>query len=363
MNRRQFLAGVALAPWWRLPVASAAADPRVRELARELHGSVVGRDAGGFDSARQLFDTRYDAIRPLAVAYCETAEDVERAVRWAARHGITIAPRSGGHSYGGYSTRGGGLVVDVSRLNAIAVTGRIATIGAGARLVDVYERLSEHGLALPAGSCATVGIAGLALGGGHGFLSRKWGTTSDNIVSADVVTADGTLRPATGSVYSDLLWACRGGGGGNFGITTGFRFRVHPVTTVTTFAVNWHWSDARLAIDAWQRFAPYAPDELFSVCVLGAGAGGTPSVAVSGQLIGRQATLTPLLAPLANAGSPTRVVSHERPWIDAALCGPAAGTAMPTATWSRSAASPAPPLPASPTTSTAASPERGWTCS
>src|SRR5581483_10781251 len=96
---------------------------------------------------------------------------------------------------------------------------------------------------------------------------------------------------------------------------TEFTFRVHPVSTVTTFAVNWHWSDARVAFDAWQRWAPHAPDGYFSACVLGAGAGGTPSVAVSGQLIGRN----PDLSALANAGSPTRVLTHERPWLDAAL--------------------------------------------
>src|SRR5829696_6582440 len=114
------LAGqAALAPWWRLPQLLDAADPRVRALDRELRGDVVARASAGYDAARRLTNTRFDGLKPLAVAYCESADDVARCLRWARRHGIRPVPRSGGHSYGGYSSASGGLVVDVSRLASV----------------------------------------------------------------------------------------------------------------------------------------------------------------------------------------------------------------------------------------------------
>ena len=161
-------------PWWRALSTAASADPRVRALARELRGDVVGRDDTGYDVARLLTSTRFDSIKPLAVAYCETADDVARCVRWSQRHGLPLRARSGGHSYGGWSTVQGGLVVDVGRLGAVTVDApaKTARIGAGTRLIDVYEALWRAGDTIPAGSCPTVGIAGLALGGGIGFSAR-----------------------------------------------------------------------------------------------------------------------------------------------------------------------------------------------
>src|SRR5206468_13101500 len=168
--------------------AAAAAGP-VAELKRLLRGPVVGRSDPSYAAARVLFDTIFDGVRPLAVAYCAGPGDVARTIGWARRHGVRIAPRCGGHSYGGDSTTRG-VVVDVSRLNGIAVdrAKQTATVGAGARLIDVYERLSQYGLALPAGSFATVGVSGLTLGGGHGFLSRKWGLTADNVLELELVS-------------------------------------------------------------------------------------------------------------------------------------------------------------------------------
>jgi FAD/FMN-containing dehydrogenase len=307
----------SVAPWWRLPNLLDAADPPVRTLARELRGDVVARGASRYDAARLLRNTRFDAIRPLAVAYCESAEDVARCVRWATRNGVRLAARSGGHSYGGYSTVAGGLVVDVSRLQAVTVAadGTTATIGAGAQLGHVYERLwSARRVTIPAGSCATVGIAGLTLGGGHGFTSRAFGLTCDNLRSLRIVTADGKALDVGADEHPELLWASRGGGGGNFGIVTSFRFAVHPIGAVSTFTVEWPWSDAARALAAWQDWAPDAPPGLFSVFTLSAAAGGTPSVRAVGQYLGPKAALDGLLGPLVNAGAPTRVSTVDRGW-------------------------------------------------
>jgi FAD/FMN-containing dehydrogenase len=312
---RVAVAAGAPVPWWRLVPSAEASDPRVRALARELRGDVVGRGDAGYDAACVLFNTRFDGIKPLAVAFCETAADVEKTLVWARRHGIRPAVRAGGHSYAGYSSTPG-VVIDVTRMSGVAVAadGRTATIGAGARLVDVYNRLWQRRRTIPAGSCPTVGVAGLALGGGIGFASRKLGATCDNLLELRLVDGRGRLLVCSEREHPDLFWACRGGGGGNFGVVTSFRFRVHPVGTVTTFVVDWPWSDAARVVAAWQRWAPHAPDGLFSVLSVGVG-DAEPRVRVVGQLLGPKAGLD--LGPVTNAGTPTRVASTERAYLDA----------------------------------------------
>jgi FAD/FMN-containing dehydrogenase len=331
-HRRELLERAALAavvvPLLRTPLARAAParDPRVLELDRLLQGDVVGRGESGYGRAKRLYDTRFDAISPLAIAYCETVRDVERAVRWARRRRIRITARSGGHSFAGYSLSPG-VVLDVSRMHGVAVDGarKTAAIGAGRRLIDVYAQLWAKGVAIPAGSCPTVGIAGLALGGGVGFSSRRLGTTSDSIREVRLVTAAGDLVVANPQQHSDLYWACRGGGGGNFGVVTSFRFAVHPVANVSTYVIEWPWDQARAAIAAWQGFAPHAPDALFSVCDLIATAqeGPTvkPHVASSGQFFGSPDDLRSLMKPLVDGPglAPSRVQVVERTYFDAAL--------------------------------------------
>jgi FAD/FMN-containing dehydrogenase len=286
---------------------------RLRELQRALEGDVVARGSAAYARARLLVNTRFDAIKPQAIVLAETVADVQRTIGWARKHGVRVVPRSGGHSYGGYST-GSGVVVDVSRLRAVKVDAarRTASIGAGARLIDVYARLWEHGLTIPAGSCASVGIAGLALGGGVGFASRKHGLTCDQLLGLTLVTAAGRRLASDATHHPDLFWACRGGGGGNFGIATSFRFRLHRVGGVTTYRIDWPAADARAVVRAWQDWAPDAPDELFSVLRLSAG-----GVSSSGQLLGPEATLRSLLQPLLAAGSPTRVTLTPRGYFDA----------------------------------------------
>ncbi len=301
------------------PLAWAAPPTGIfAELARQLQGDVVTPGDAGYDRSRVLYNTRFDAVRPRAVVFCESLLDVERTVRWARKHKVRIVPRSGGHSYGGYSTTTG-VIVDVSRINRISVDARHrAGIGAGARLIDVYDQLWQRRLTVPAGTCPTVGIAGLATGGGIGFAARKFGLTCDNLLEARVVLANGTAVTCNAQEHSDLYWALRGGGGGSFGIVTRLVFRTHPVNMVSTYSLEWPWADARRVVAAWQRLAPHAPDGLFSVLNLNAAGGGSPRITSAGQFFGTAERLRALVQPLANAGSPTRFTVTTRTYMDAA---------------------------------------------
>jgi FAD/FMN-containing dehydrogenase len=301
------------------PLAWAATPTGIfGELARRLQGDVVVRGDQGYDQARVLFNTRFDAVRPRAVVFCESLEDVERTVHWARKHKVRIVPRSGGHSYGGYSTTSS-VVVDVSRLNAISLDahGR-AAIGAGARLIDVYDRLWQARRTVPAGTCPTVGMAGLALGGGIGFAARRFGLTCDNLLQATVVLANGRAVGCSSREHPDLYWALRGGGGGNFGIVTRLVFRTHRVGDVATYSLEWPWADARRVVAAWQRLAPHAPDGLFSVLNLSAAGGVAPRITSAGQFFGGADRLRALVQPLADAGAPTRFTVTSRSYMDAA---------------------------------------------
>ena len=288
-----------------------------------LDGDVIIPGSARYASARLLWDTRFDRLKPRAVAYCASSADVEKIVRWARSERIHVVPRSGRHSYAGYSSGNGVVVADVSRLNHVKVSGSRATVGAGANLFSVYAGLSKHGVTVPGGSCPTVGIAGLALGGGVGYSARRFGTTADNLARLQIVTADGDLLVCDAAHHADLFWACRGGGGGNFGIVTEFTFATHPVSTVSTYSIEWPWAQAAPALAAWQQFAPHAPDALFSVLDLIATdpsvAGARAHVVSAGQYFGPESDLASLLQPLTSIGTPIRVATQTLSYLDAVL--------------------------------------------
>ena len=314
MDRREFLqraAGVAAVGAVPGLVRATRADPRLGSLTRAVRGPVLRPGSAAYESARQVFDSLYSSIRPLAVVQPLDALDVSAVVDWAAAHGVHIVAKSGGHSYGGYSTTTG-VVVDLSRLHSVSVAARRASVGAGARLGAIYQALGTHGVAIPAGTCPSVGVGGHVLGGGFGLASRAWGLASDNLVSCQLVTADGRVLLADAQHHADLFWACRGGGGGNFGIATRFVFRTHPVSHGAYFVATWPWAQVEEVVASFLRWAPHQPDALGSLCRLAAGPGG-PSVQVFGQYLGSEAALRHALASLTPAAP--RLVTGSTSWL------------------------------------------------
>lgn len=229
-------------------------------------------------SAGEPQNTLYAHRKPLAVVRCASVEDVQAGLERAARQRIPVAARSGGHSYAGYSWPDGGLVLDLGGLSHVRVDGRRATIGAGARMHDVYEALGAAGQALPAGSCGTVGIAGLALGGGISVISRRYGLTCDHLAQARIVTPDGVLRTASDESEPDLFWALKGGGGGNFGVVTEFTFRTDPAPDLVVFGLDYPDGTTADVLDAWQDWIADAPDELWTSLRVDSGSPSVPSV-------------------------------------------------------------------------------------
>jgi len=269
-------------------------------LRRSLAGELVLPEQPAYQSARLVYDLRYEDATPAAIAYAASATDVQRLVDFARAHALAPIPRCGGHSYGGYST-GSGLIVDVGELNTVTLAGSSATVGAGTRLVDLYSALAAAGVLVPGGSCPTVGISGLALGGGVGVLGRRYGLTADVLESLELVTADARLLSADHANEPDLYWASRGGGGRNFGIVTSLEFATAPIPPLALFTLEYEWAAAGDLLGAWAHWIDGAPDELWSNCLL-LSAGRSGLIARStGVYAGEVAALGDLLAQLRNA--------------------------------------------------------------
>jgi FAD/FMN-containing dehydrogenase len=236
------------------------------QLKRAVHGNLVLPSDPTYNNVRLTQNPRYDAQRPLAVLSVASANDVATAIRFAQDHDVPVAVRSGGHSYPGWS--GGGspkaLVIDVRPLHRVRLDGPEATIGSGAALAQVYDAVSSKGRAIAAGSCPTVGIAGLTLGGGVGVLTRAYGLTCDSVTAMQVVTADGKVRTVDRHHAPDLFWALRGGGGGHLGVVTSFTLRTVAAPVLQTAFLQWPASAATQVIPAWQAWAPTADARLWS---------------------------------------------------------------------------------------------------
>ncbi|MHB1496702.1 MAG: FAD-binding oxidoreductase [Acidimicrobiales bacterium] len=251
----------------------------------------------------ELYNPLFDGTHPAGVAFCASPSDVARTIVFARQHGLALAVRSGRHSYGGYSTTTG-LVADVSAMSRVSVRGKAkAVVGAGAQLIDVYSVLSRQGVSIPAGSCATVGMAGLTLGGGIGVMDRLHGLTCDNLTDLELVTAAGDVVRADAATNAELFWACRGGGGGNFGVVTEMGFNTFPIGELALFALDWPWPAAAQVLSAWLGWSSRAPDEMWSTCQLATVPGGpSPTVRVAGVWAGAPSGAAAHLARLTGAG-------------------------------------------------------------
>ncbi|MFJ8015613.1 FAD-binding oxidoreductase [Streptomyces sp. NPDC096339] len=282
LPRRRVLGSAAAAVL--ATVGAAGRGPDYGALARGLQGRLVLPGDREFAEARQLFQPRYDAVAPAAVAYPAHAADVAACLDFARRSAVPVVPRGGGHGYAGWSTRAGGLVVDLGALARVAVAGDGVRVGAGARLGDVNAALAGRGLGVPTGLCPSVGIAGLTLGGGLGLSSRSYGATCDRLTGATVVTPDGAVREVGPDREPELYWALRGGGGGNFGVVTEFRFRTHPVADAAFAELHWPGSDSAAVLRGWQRWLAGLPDPFWSQVEFtvgaDAGADGVPALRV-----------------------------------------------------------------------------------
>ena len=236
---------------------------KIEELKRQIQGEVLLPGEEAYESARRIWNATIDK-RPGAIARCAGTPDVVQAVNFARDNGVLLAIRGGGHNIAGNALCDGGLVIDLSRMKAAKVDAkaRRVTIEGGATLADLDAATQAHGLATPVGINSTTGLAGLTLGGGFGWLSRKYGMTIDNLESVEAVTAAGEVVKASAKEHPDLFWALRGGGG-NFGVVTRFEYRLHPVgPEVLSGLIVYPMSEAKPVLKQYRDFMKQAPDEL-----------------------------------------------------------------------------------------------------
>ncbi|MPY46946.1 FAD-binding oxidoreductase, partial [Streptomyces phyllanthi] len=282
-------------------------------LARDLDGPLIRPGDTSWSTARQLYNTRFDTLKPAAVAYAAHTADIRTLLAYARAHHTPVSIRNGGHSYAGWSSGNGRLIIDVSKISRIRASADEAVIGAGAKLIDVYRTLTAKGVTIPAGSCPTVGVSGLTLGGGHGVVSRAYGLTCDSLTQATVVTADGKEITANATDHEDLFWALRGAGNGNFGVVTELRFRTHPAPQAVSAYLTWPWAKAAEVVTAWQEWGPDQPDEIWSACSLSCAPGRTPTISVSAFSLGTYGELQNAVDFLADqVGAPAQSVSLQR---------------------------------------------------
>ncbi len=231
-------------------------------LEEGLRGELIRPDDQRYDETRKLYNGMIDR-RPLAIACCVDVSDVQLAVRLARERDLLLAVRGGGHNGGGLGSCDDGLVIDLRRMRSVRVDpeSSTATVEGGCTWGDVDQVTHTFGLATPSGLFSTTGVGGLTLGGGIGYLTRKFGLSIDNLIRADLVLADGRLVTVSADEYADLFWAIRGGGG-NFGVVTSFAFRLHPLKTVVAGPTLWPLSQAADIMCWYRDFITNAPEDI-----------------------------------------------------------------------------------------------------
>jgi hypothetical protein len=281
-------------------VASSTLD----RLEADLRGRLVRPLDPEYGATRAVFNGMIDR-RPLAVIVCAGPSDVARGITFARDHDLTLSVRGGGHSVAGNAVCDGGIMLDLSRMKGIRVDPRTRTAraGPGATLGELDHETQAHGLATPLGVVSMTGIAGLTLGGGLGWLNGAYGLACDNLLSADVVTADGGLVTASEEAHDDLYWGLRGGGG-NFGVVTSFEYRLHPVSTVLAGGLSYPLAEAPDVLRFYDGFVTAAPDELSTTASLAILDSGQPAVTITVCYCGPVDTGEQVLRPLRAFRSP-----------------------------------------------------------
>src|SRR5215831_13455833 len=295
------------------------------KLRSKIKGVVITPDDPGYDEARRVWNAMIDK-RPAIIVGCADAGDVAPAIAFAREHELEISVRGGGHHIAGHSVSDGGLTIDLSGMKNIKVDAeaRRAYVEPGATLRDFDQAVQAHGLATPVGINSTTGIAGLTLGGGFGWLTRRYGLTIDNLISADLVTARQENVRASEQSNPDLFWAIRGGGG-NFGVVTQFEFKLHPVgPEVLTGLVVFPLSQAKRVLEQYREFVESAPPELTVWVVmrkapplpfLPAGVHGQDVVILAVCYSGRIAQGTELVRPLLRVGEALGAFVGPQPYV------------------------------------------------
>jgi len=333
LDRRELLLGAAAAAVVAVGLDRPASRARLpaaalRRLDAAVRGAVATPGRASYARACRVYQLAGPPPRPLAVVTVRDSADVEALLRWAGREDVAVVARSGGHSYIRQSGGSGAVVADLSQLRSVrlfAGSGEVE-VGGGVQLIDLNRVLAARGALVPTGSCPSVGIGGLTLGGGMGLSGRRLGLTCDRLVAATIVTADGRRRRVDARSDEELFWALRGGGG-SFGVVTSLRFALHRATHAAWASMSLPWSRADDALARWQALAPSAPRAMTSVLTLSAG--GPPRVTVIAQHFGAEAELRRLLAPLARIDGATLrtgtdgLLGLARRWADC-LDGPLA---------------------------------------
>lgn len=278
----------------------------IRDLAAKMRGRVLIAGEDGYDKARLVLNPSFDK-HPALIAQPTDAADVEAAVSFARAYSLLVAVKCGGHSASGQSTCDRGLQIDLSSLRGVRIDpqAKRVWVAGGTLLGQVDHEAMAHGLVTPLGTVSHTGVGGLTLGGGFGRLARRFGLAIDNLVSVDIVTADGKLRHASDKENKDLFWAVRGGGG-NFGVVTNFEFQLHPMQReVVAGEITFPMDRARDVLGMWADYAAKAPDELYMDPALFLPPGGAPGL-VSLEICysGPKQDLERALAPIRKLGKP-----------------------------------------------------------
>jgi FAD/FMN-containing dehydrogenase len=279
-------------------------EAAVQAFADNLRGPLLRPADSGYDEARKVWNGMIDR-RPALIARCAGVADVMTAVRFARTHGLLVSVRGGGHNITGNAVCEGGLMIDLSPMKSVRVdqAKRVARAEAGLTWGEYNRETQAFGLASTGGVVSTTGIAGLTLGGGLGWLMGKHGLSCDNLIAADIVTAEGKFLTASAEQNSDLFWGLRGGGG-NFGVVTSFEYRLHPVGPVLAGMVLHPMAKAKEVFQFYRDYARNCPDEALAAAALMTSPDGTPVVAVIVAYIGDLAAGEAVVAPVRKYGSP-----------------------------------------------------------